>query len=123
ITVDPQKLASYGIPLMQVSDAVRKSNNEVGGRLIEWSGAEYMVRAHGYVRSKTDLEQIALKSANGTPVRLADVADVQLGPELRRGIAELGGQGEVAAGGVVMRRGEKAMEVMRGVEQRVDQTA
>src|SRR5262249_14747102 len=74
ITVDPQKLASYGIPLMQVSDAVRKSNNEVGGRLIEWSGAEYMVRAYGYVRSRSDLEQIVLKSANGTPVRLADVA-------------------------------------------------
>src|SRR6059036_2210595 len=74
ITVDPNKLASYGIPLMQVSDAVRKSNNEVGGRLIEWSGAEYMVRAHGYVRSKADLEQVALKAANGTPVRLSDVA-------------------------------------------------
>src|SRR5207244_4972379 len=66
ITVEPNKLASYGIPLMQVTEAVRKSNNEVGGRLIEWSGAEYMVRAHGHVRSKSDLEQIALKSANGT---------------------------------------------------------
>ncbi|MGH9422087.1 MAG: efflux RND transporter permease subunit, partial [Thermoanaerobaculia bacterium] len=108
ITVNPQKLASYGIPLMQVSEAVRKSNNEVGGRLIEWSGAEYMVRAHGYVRSKADLEQIVLKSANGTPVRLSDVAGVQLGPELRRGIAELDGKGEVAAGVVVMRQGENA---------------
>src|SRR5436190_1537641 len=83
ITVDPHKLASYGIPLMQVSDAVRKSNNEVGGRLIEWSGAEYMVRAHGYIRSKADLEQVVLKSAHGTPVRLSDVADVQLGPQPR----------------------------------------
>src|SRR5438067_10069641 len=123
ITVDPQKLASYGIPLMQVSDAVRKSNNEVGGRLIEWSGAEYMVRAHGYIRSKADLEQVVLKSVNGTPVRLADVADVQLGPELRRGIAELDGKGEVAGGVVVMRHGENAMNVIRAVKQRLAQIA
>jgi Cu(I)/Ag(I) efflux system membrane protein CusA/SilA len=123
ITVDPQKLASYGIPLMQVSDAVRKSNNEVGGRLIEWSGAEYMVRAHGYVRSKADLEQVVLKAANGTPVRLADVADVQLGPELRRGIAELDGKGEVAGGVVVMRHGENAMNVISAVKQRLAQIA
>jgi Cu(I)/Ag(I) efflux system membrane protein CusA/SilA len=123
ITVDSQKLASYGIPLMQVSDAVRKSNNEVGGRLIEWSGAEYMVRAHGYVRSKADLEQVVLKAANGTPVRLADVADVQLGPELRRGIAELDGKGEVAGGVVVMRHGENAMNVIRAVKQRLAQVA
>jgi Cu(I)/Ag(I) efflux system membrane protein CusA/SilA len=123
ITVDPQKLASYGIPLMQVSEAVRKSNNEVGGRLIEWSGAEYMVRAHGYIRSKSDLEQVVLKSANGTPVRLADVADVQLGPELRRGIAELDGRGEVAGGVVVMRHGENAMNVIHAVKQRLAQIA
>ena len=121
ITVDPQKLASYEIPLMQVTDAVRKSNNEVGGRLIEWSGAEYMVRAHGYVRSKADLEQIVLKSANGTPVRLGDVADVQLGPELRRGIAELDGKGEVAGGVVVMRHGENATKVIAAVKQRLAQ--
>src|SRR5437870_7658284 len=123
ITVDPNKLASYGIPLMQVSEAVRKSNNEVGGRLIEWSGAEYMVRAHGYVRSKADLEQIVLRSANGTPVRLSDVADVQLGPELRRGVAELDGKGEVAGGVVVMRHGENAMNVIRAVKQRLAQIA
>jgi Cu(I)/Ag(I) efflux system membrane protein CusA/SilA len=123
ITVDPQKLASYGIPLMQVSEAVRKSNNEVGGRLIEWSGAEYMVRAHGYVRSKADLEQIVLKSANGTPVRLSDIADVQLGPELRRGVAELDGKGEVAGAVVVMRHGENAMNVIRAVKQRLAQIA
>jgi len=121
ITVDPQKLASYGIPLMQVTDAVRKSNNEVGGRLIEWSGAEYMVRAHGYVRSKADLEQVVLKSSSGTPVRLADVADVQLGPELRRGIAELDGKGEVTGGVVIMRHGENAMNVISAVKQRLAQ--
>jgi Cu(I)/Ag(I) efflux system membrane protein CusA/SilA len=123
ITVDPQKLASYGIPLMQVSEAVRKSNNEVGGRLIEWSGAEYMVRAHGYIRGKADLEQVVLKAANGTPVRLADVANVQLGPELRRGIVELDGKGEVAGGVVVMRHGENAMNVISAVKQRLAQIA
>src|SRR5436190_4881477 len=108
---------------MQVNEAVRKCSNEVGGRLIEWSGAEYMVRAHGYVRSKTDLEQVVLKSNSGTPVRLADVADVQLGPELRRGIAELDGKGEVAGGVVVMRHGENAMNVIGAVKQRLAQIA
>ncbi|HEX3583485.1 MAG TPA: CusA/CzcA family heavy metal efflux RND transporter [Thermoanaerobaculia bacterium] len=82
-----------------------------------------MVRAHGYVRNKTDLEQIVLKSANGTPVRLSDVADVQLGPELRRGVAELDGKGEVAGGIVVMRQGENAMNVIRAVKQRLAQIA
>ncbi|HEY6842818.1 MAG TPA: CusA/CzcA family heavy metal efflux RND transporter [Thermoanaerobaculia bacterium] len=119
ITVDPNKLASYGIAITEVADAVRKSNNEAGARLIEWNGAEYMVRAHGYVRSKADLEQIALKAHDGTPVRLGDVADVQLGPELRRGIAELDGKGEVAGAVVVMRHGENAMNVIRGVKERL----
>ena len=121
ITVDPNRLAGYGIPLSQLSEAVRKSNNEVGGRLIEWSGAEYMVRAHGYIKNKSDLEQIVLKSKDGTPVRLADVAEVQLGPELRRGIAELDGTGEVAGGVVIMRHGENAMKVISAVKERLAQ--
>jgi Cu(I)/Ag(I) efflux system membrane protein CusA/SilA len=121
ITVDPNRLAGYGIPLSQLSDAVRKSNNEVGGRLIEWSGAEYMVRAHGYVKNKSDLEQIVLKAKDGTPVRLSDVASVELGPELRRGIAELDGRGEVAGGVVVMRHGENAMKVIGAVKERLAQ--
>ncbi|MDQ6801559.1 MAG: CusA/CzcA family heavy metal efflux RND transporter [Acidobacteriota bacterium] len=120
ITVDPNKLAAYGIPLMQVTEAVKKSNSEVGGRLIEWSGAEYMVRAHGYVKSKSDLEEIAVKTdERGTPVRLKDIANVELGPELRRGIAELDGKGEVAAGVVVMRHGENAMDVITRVKERL----
>jgi Cu(I)/Ag(I) efflux system membrane protein CusA/SilA len=120
ITVDPNKLAAYGIPLMDVTEAVKRSNNEVGGRLIEWSGAEYMVRAHGYVKSKSDLEEIVIKTdEHGTPVLLRDIADVQLGPELRRGIAELDGKGEVAAGVVVMRHGENAMNVITRVKQRL----
>ena len=122
VTVDPNKLAAYGIPLMQVTEAIRKSNNEVGGRLIEWSGAEYMVRAHGYVRNKSDLEQIVVKAnQSGTPVLVRDIANVELGPELRRGIAELDGKGEVAAGVVVMRHGENAMNVIRAVKQRMEE--
>ncbi len=117
ITVDPNELAAYHIPLSQVMDAVRASNNEVGGRLIEWSGAEYMVRARGYVKSIHDLEQIVVKTdENGTPVLLHDVATIQLGPEMRRGIAELNGQGEVAAGIVVMRQGENALAVIKNVK-------
>jgi Cu(I)/Ag(I) efflux system membrane protein CusA/SilA len=124
ITVDPNKLASYGIPITQVTEAVRASNQEVGGRLIEWTGAEYMVRAHGYVHDKSDLEGVVLKvSSTGTPIRLADVANVEIGPELRRGIAELDGAGEVAAGVVIMRHGENAMNVIRDVRRRLDEIA
>jgi copper/silver efflux system protein len=120
VTVDPNRLASYGILLMKVVEAIRSSNNEVGGRLVEWSGAEYMVRAHGYVRSIADLEEIVVKTdEKGTPVRLRDVAEIQLGPEIRRGIAELDGRGEVAAGVVVMRHGENAMNVIGRVKERL----
>ncbi|MGZ7081484.1 MAG: efflux RND transporter permease subunit, partial [Thermoanaerobaculia bacterium] len=119
VTVDPNRLASYGISLMQVTEAIRSSNNEVGGRLIEWSGAEYMVRAHGYVKSTRDLEQIVVKSSGGTPVKLSDIATVQLGPELRRGIAELDGKGEVAAGVVIIRSGENALDTIERVKARL----
>jgi len=120
ITVDPNKLAAYRIPLMQVTDAVKGSNNEVGARLVEWSGAEYMVRARGYVKSIADLEQIVVKSdEHGTPVLLRDVANVQLGPEMRRGIADLDGEGETAAGIVVMRQNENALEVINRVKARL----
>jgi Cu(I)/Ag(I) efflux system membrane protein CusA/SilA len=120
ITVDPNRLASYGIPLMKVMEAVRASNNEVGGRLVEWSGAEYMVRARGYVKNVEDLEQIVVKTdERGTPVKLKDVASIQLGPEIRRGVAELDGEGEVAAGVVVMRHGENALKVIERVKVRL----
>ncbi len=120
VTVDPNRLSAYGIALMSVVEAIRASNNEVGGRLIEWSGAEYMVRARGYIRSVGDLEEIVVKPGEqGTPVRLRDVASIQLGPEIRRGIAELDGEGEVAAGVVVMRHGENAMGVIRRVKERL----
>jgi Cu(I)/Ag(I) efflux system membrane protein CusA/SilA len=120
VTVDPNRLSAYGVPLMSVISAIRASNNEVGGRLVEWSGAEYMVRARGYVRNISDLEEIVLKTdEKGTPVRLRDVAQIQLGPEIRRGIAELDGKGEVAAGIVVMRHGENAMDVIRRAKERL----
>jgi Cu(I)/Ag(I) efflux system membrane protein CusA/SilA len=120
ITVDPNKLAAYRIPLMKVTEAVRASNNEVGGRLVEWSGAEYMVRARGYVKSTGDLEQIVVKTdERGTPVRLRDVARVELGPEMRRGISDLDGEGEVAAGIVIMRQGENALDVIQRVKTRL----
>ena len=120
ITVDPNKLAAYGIPLMQVMAAVRSSNNEVGARLVEWSGAEYMVRARGYVKNITDLEQIVIKTDDrGTPVLLRNVATIQLGPELRRGVAELDGEGETAAGVVIMRQSEDALAVINRVKERL----
>src|SRR4051794_117417 len=120
ITVDPNKLAAYRIPLMQVTEAVRGSNNEVGARLVEWSGAEYMVRARGYVKSIGDLEQIVVKSdERGTPVLLRDVANIQLGPEMRRGVADLDGEGETAAGIVIMRQNENALEVINAVKTRL----
>ncbi|HXG58072.1 MAG TPA: efflux RND transporter permease subunit, partial [Thermoanaerobaculia bacterium] len=122
ITVDPNRLSAYGIPLMKVTEAVRASNNEVGGRLVEWSGAEYMVRARGYVRRVEDLEQIVIMTDDrGTPVRLGDIASVQLGPEIRRGVAELDGEGEVAAGIVVMRHGENALKVIDRVKEKLDE--
>jgi Cu(I)/Ag(I) efflux system membrane protein CusA/SilA len=120
ITVDPNKLAAYRIPLMEVMEAVRGSNNEVGARLVEWSGAEYMVRARGYVKNIADLEQIVVKSdERGTPVLLRDVANIQLGPELRRGVAELNGEGETAAGVVIMRQSENALDVINRVKARL----
>ena len=120
VTVDPNRLSAYGVPLMSLVEAIRASNSEVGGRLIEWSGAEYMVRARGYVRKISDLEEIVVKTnEKGTPVRLRDVAQIELGPEIRRGIAELDGRGEVAAGIVVMRHGENAMDVIARVKERL----
>ena len=120
VTVDPNRLSAYGVPLMSIVEAIRASNNEVGGRLVEWTGAEYMVRARGYVRNVSDLEEIVVKTnEKGTPVRLRDVAQIQLGPEIRRGIGELDGKGEVAAGIVVMRHGENAMNVIARVKERL----
>ncbi len=121
VQVDPQRLRAYSIPLERVVAAVRASNNDTGGRLIEIAGAEYMIRGRGYARSKEDLEQVVLKlSDNGVPIRVADVGRVTLGPDLRRGVADLNGEGEVAAGIVIMRDGENALRVIERVKQRLE---
>jgi Cu(I)/Ag(I) efflux system membrane protein CusA/SilA len=120
ITVDPNRLAAYGLPLDAVMDAVRASNSEVGGRLIEFAGAEYMVRGKGYARSVADLEGIVVKAApGGVPVLLRDVARVGTGPEIRRGVSDLDGRGDHVGGIVVMRHGENALSVIERVRQRM----
>jgi copper/silver efflux system protein len=120
VTVDPNRLKAYGLGIMEVADAVRASNDEVGGRLVEISGREFMVRGRGYVRSVADLEQIVLRTdAHGTPVLLRDVGHVALGPEIRRGVSDLDGQGDAVGGIVVMRHGENARDVIRRVKERL----
>jgi Cu(I)/Ag(I) efflux system membrane protein CusA/SilA len=113
VTVDPNRLAAYRLPLSVVIDAIRQSNNEVGGRLLEFAGTEYMVRGRGYARSLPDFEQIVVKvGEGGVPVLLRDVARVELGPEIRRGISDLDGLGDHVGGIVVMRQGENALNVI-----------
>jgi Cu(I)/Ag(I) efflux system membrane protein CusA/SilA len=120
VTVDPNRLAAYNLPLDVVIDAIRKSNNEVGGRLLEFAGTEYMVRGRGYARSLQDFEQIVVKVGDGgVPVLLRDVARVELGPEIRRGISDLDGLGDHVGGIVVMRQGENALNVIRLVKDKL----
>ncbi|HSF44001.1 MAG TPA: CusA/CzcA family heavy metal efflux RND transporter [Thermoanaerobaculia bacterium] len=120
IELDPNKLLAYGIPFGEVVRAVRESNEDVGGRALEVAGHEYIVRGRGYVRTPGDLEAIPLKvGAGGTPVLLRDVGVVSLGPEPRRGLAELDGRGEAVGGIVVMRYGENALDVIRAVKTRL----
>jgi copper/silver efflux system protein len=121
IVVDPRKLQAFGIPLARVTEAVRAGNRDVGGRTIEMSETEYMVRGRGYVRGTDDLAAIVLKanSASGTPVRLSDVARVELGPDERRGIGELDGTGEAVGGIVVKRDGADALSTIRNVKARI----
>jgi Cu(I)/Ag(I) efflux system membrane protein CusA/SilA len=117
VQVDPVKLQGYGIGLPEVIHAIRRSNNEVGGRVIEASEREYMVRGRGYIHSLDDLRSISLGAdRNGTPITVHDVATVTFGPDLRRGIAELNGKGETVGGIVVMRYGENALEVIQRVK-------
>jgi copper/silver efflux system protein len=120
ITVDPNRLAAFRLPIETVITAVRQSNNEVGGRLLEWSGREYMVRGRGYARTPEDFQKIVLEATpGGVPILLRDVARVALGPELRRGVADLNGTGEAVGGIVVMRHGENALNVIRAVKERI----
>lgn len=121
VTVNPNALAAYKLPLDAVIQAVRHGNNDVGGRLVELSGREYMVRGRGYVKSLADIESLVLTTSNGTPVTIKDVASVSLGPEMRRGIADLDGQGDVVGGIVVMRAGENALNVIERVKARLQE--
>jgi Cu(I)/Ag(I) efflux system membrane protein CusA/SilA len=117
VEIDPATLLAYHLPLSEVIDAIRRSNNEVGGRLVEFNGTEYMVRGRGYVQSVEDLEKIAVRSnGSGTPVLVRDIGRVHVGPDLRRGLVELDGQGEAVGGVVVMRYGENALRVIDGVK-------
>jgi copper/silver efflux system protein len=120
VNVDPNKLEAYKIPINRVVEAVRAGNNDVGGRLLEFSGAEYMVRGRGYAQSTADIGGIVLmKNQSGAPVRVRDVGEVELGPDLRRGVADWNGTGDVVAGIVVMRQGENALEVIDRVKARL----
>jgi copper/silver efflux system protein len=121
ITVNPNALAAFKLPLDAVINAVRKGNNDVGGRLVEFSGREYMVRGRGYVKKIADLENLALRSVGGTPVLVKDVATVALGPEMRRGVADLDGEGDVVGGIVVMRAGENALNVIHRIQAKLEE--
>src|SRR5829696_3579711 len=117
VNLDPNRLAAYDKSVRDVVDAIRASNNDVEGRLLEFSGREYMVRGRGYLKTIEDIRKVSLGAdARGTPVRVSDVADVRLGPDLRRGVAELDGRGEVVGGIIVMRFGENALRVIDGVK-------
>jgi Cu(I)/Ag(I) efflux system membrane protein CusA/SilA len=117
VNVDPNRLQSFNIPIMKVVEAVRSGNNDVGGRLVEFSGAEYMVRGRGYAKTVDDIGNIVLlKHEGGVPVRVKDVGNVTLGPDIRRGIADWNGEGETVSGIVVMRQGENALQVIERVK-------
>jgi Cu(I)/Ag(I) efflux system membrane protein CusA/SilA len=120
VNVDPNRLRAYGLPIGRVVEAVRSGNTEVGGRVIEFGGAEYMVRGHGYAQSAGDLENIVLAATeHGTPIRIKDVGGVALGPELRRGATDLDGAGEAVSGIVIMRHGENALDVISRVKAKI----
>ena len=123
VKLDPNKLFSYGISLSTVIDRVRDSTNEVGGSVIEMSGAEYMVRGLGYLRSLSDLENVPVASKNGTPVLIRDLGTVAFGPQVRRGSADWQGEGEAVGGIVVMRYGMNALDVINGVKAKLHEIA
>jgi copper/silver efflux system protein len=123
VVVDPTKLRAFGIPLSKVTEAIRASNKDVGGRVVEMSEREYMVRGRGYLRGVPDIAQIVLKTERGTPVRISDVARVELGPDERRGLTELDGEGEVVSGIVLQRDGENALSVIKNIKAKIAEIA
>jgi Cu(I)/Ag(I) efflux system membrane protein CusA/SilA len=123
VILDPQRMRDLGITMQKMRDAIRASNADVGGRTVELSEFEYVIRGKGYLKNVDDLGNIVLKTDNGTPVKLRDVARVELGPDERRGIAELNGEGEVASGIVLQRFGMNALDVIEGVKKRFKEIA
>jgi copper/silver efflux system protein len=119
VVVDPQRLRAYGLSLKEVRDAIRNSNMDIGGRTVEMTEAEYIVRGRGYLQSVEDLKQVVLRAENGTPVLLQDVARVELGPDERRGITELNGEGEAVGGIALQRFGENALDVIENVKAKI----
>jgi Cu(I)/Ag(I) efflux system membrane protein CusA/SilA len=123
VQLDPNKLLAYGIPLSTVIDRVKASTNEVGGRVLDLSGAQYMIRGLGYLHSLDDLANVAVGSRNGTPVLLRDLGSVSFGPDIREGVAEWNGDGETVGGIIVMRQGMNALDVINGVKAKLRQIA
>src|SRR5712671_4392001 len=121
VDLDPNKLLAYGIPLNEVVNKIRMSNGDVGGKIFEVASTEYYVRGRGYIKSIEDIENVPLKARDGTPVYVKNVGTVHLGPDLRRGVAELNGEGEVVGGIIVMRYGENALRVIDGVKKRLEE--
>ncbi|MBK4722018.1 efflux RND transporter permease subunit [Azospirillum sp. YIM DDC1] len=119
VVVDPQKLQAYDVPLTKVAQAIRASNQDVGGRVVEMAETEYVVRGRGYLRGATDIEDIVLKVDRGTPILLRDVARVEIGPDERRGLTELNGEGEVVSGIALQRYGQNALDVIRNVKDKL----
>jgi Cu(I)/Ag(I) efflux system membrane protein CusA/SilA len=123
VIVDPRKLQAYSIPLNKVAEVIRSSNRDVGGRVIEMAETEFVVRGRGYLRGAADIEGLVVKAEKGVPVLVRDVARVELGPEERRGITELNGEGEVVAGIVVARYGQNALDVIHNVKAKIAEIA
>src|SRR6195256_46642 len=122
VNVDPNRLLAYKVPLTQVMDAVRNGNNEVGARSLEMTGKEYLVRGRGYIHSLADIQNLAVGVGNnGTPIRVRDVARVELGPDMRRGIAELNGEGEVTGGTVIVRYGQNVRDVIERAKAKLEE--
>jgi Cu(I)/Ag(I) efflux system membrane protein CusA/SilA len=121
VRLDPNKLLAYGVPLSTVIERVKMSTNEVGGRVLELSGAQYMIRGLGYLRSLSDLENVPLTSKNGTPVLIKDLGTVSFGPDIRQGVAEWNGEGEAVGGIVVMRDGMNALNVINGIKRKLEE--
>ena len=123
VIVNPRKLQAYGIPLSKITQVIRMSNTDVGGRIVEMAETEFMVRGRGYLRGIADLEQLVVKAEGGIPVLLKDVARVELGPDERRGITELNGDGEVVAGIVMARYGQNALDVIHNLKAKIEEIA